>query len=98
MSVVKIDTTCRDIILDSSELELIEIYLDDKKLDESRYVVEKESLKKLLVILKGRDMRRNMIKRILNFLSRNTELRKFTAASIRENKSPTITAILSVRW
>ncbi|DAB28471.1 MAG TPA: aminopeptidase N, partial [Sulfurimonas sp. UBA10385] len=45
MSVVKIDTTCRDIILDSSELELIEIYLDDKKLDESRYAVEKESLK-----------------------------------------------------
>lgn len=45
MSVVKIDATCKDIILDSSDLELIEVYLDDKKLDESRYVIEKESLK-----------------------------------------------------
>lgn len=45
MSVVKIDATCKDIILDSADLELIEIYLDDKKLDESRYVIEKESLK-----------------------------------------------------
>lgn len=45
MSVVKIDATCKDIVLDSSDLELIEIYLDDKKLDESRYVIEQESLK-----------------------------------------------------
>ncbi|MBS4067948.1 MAG: aminopeptidase N [Sulfurimonas sp.] len=45
MHIVKMDKECRDIVLDSVDLELVELYLDDVKLDESKYAVEKESLR-----------------------------------------------------
>jgi aminopeptidase N len=47
MSIEKLDKECKDLVLDSLELELLEIYLDDEKLEESRYVIEKETLKVL---------------------------------------------------
>ncbi|MBE0513628.1 aminopeptidase N [Sulfurimonas sp.] len=49
LSVTKVDKSAKDLVLDSLELELLEIYLDDKKLDESRYVIEDEHLRVLNV-------------------------------------------------
>ena len=47
MSIEKVDKGCKDILLDTIDLELIEIYLNDVKLDESRYVIEDEHLRVL---------------------------------------------------
>ncbi|MDQ1264844.1 MAG: aminopeptidase [Campylobacterota bacterium] len=47
MHIVKADKNSKDLVLNSIDLELIEMYLNDKKLDESRYVIEDESLKVL---------------------------------------------------
>ena len=44
MSITKVDKNCKNLVLNSVDLELIEIYLNDAKLDESRYVIEKETL------------------------------------------------------
>lgn len=45
MSIIKVDKTVKDLVLNSVDLELLEIYLDDEKLDESRYSIEEETLK-----------------------------------------------------
>ncbi|MGE4419656.1 MAG: aminopeptidase N [Sulfurimonas sp.] len=45
MSIIKVDKTVKDLVLNSVDLELLEIYLDDEKLDESRYFIEEETLK-----------------------------------------------------
>jgi len=45
MSIIKVDKTVKDLVLNSVDLELVEIYLDDERLDESRYVIEEETLK-----------------------------------------------------
>ena len=45
MQITKEDKNVKDLILNSIDLELLDIYLDDTKLDESRYIIEKESLK-----------------------------------------------------
>lgn len=47
MQIVKMDKSAKDLVLDSVELELVEIHLNDVKLEEERYVVEKESLRVL---------------------------------------------------
>ena len=47
MSITKADKSAKDLVLDSLELELLEIYLDDKKLNEGRYVIEDEHLRVL---------------------------------------------------
>ncbi|MCK9455217.1 M1 family aminopeptidase, partial [Sulfurimonas sp.] len=47
MNVEKVDKGCKDIVLDTIDLELFEIYLNDVKLDNSRYVIEEESLRVL---------------------------------------------------
>lgn len=44
MSITKVDKSSKDLVLNSVDLELIEIYLNDAKLDESRYVIAKETL------------------------------------------------------
>lgn len=44
LSITKMDKSSKDLVLNSIDLELIEIYLNDAKLDESRYVIEKETL------------------------------------------------------
>ncbi len=45
MQITKEDKNAKDLTLNAVDLELLDIYLDDEKLDESRYVMEKESLK-----------------------------------------------------
>jgi aminopeptidase N len=45
MHIVRSDRESKDLSLNSIDLELIEIYLDDVKLDEKRYCIEKETLK-----------------------------------------------------
>jgi len=47
MSITKTDKSAKDLVLDSLELELLEIYLNDKKLDDNRYVIEDEHLRVL---------------------------------------------------
>jgi aminopeptidase N len=47
MKITKEDKSAKDLVLDCADLELLDIYLDDAKLDESRYIIEKESLKVL---------------------------------------------------
>ncbi|MFA5461563.1 MAG: aminopeptidase N [Sulfurimonas sp.] len=47
MKITKEDKSAKNLVLDCADLELLDIYLDDTKLDESRYVIEKESLKVL---------------------------------------------------
>jgi aminopeptidase N len=44
MHIIKADKSSKNLVLNSIDLELIEIYLNDAKLDESRYVIEKETL------------------------------------------------------
>lgn len=45
MHIIKDDKSVKDLVLDSVNLELVELYLDDLKLQESNYIVEKESLR-----------------------------------------------------
>ncbi|MEK6658213.1 MAG: aminopeptidase N [Campylobacterota bacterium] len=47
MHIVKADKDSKDLVLNSVDLELIEIYLDDVKLNEDRYAIEKEHLRVL---------------------------------------------------
>ncbi|MDD5401253.1 MAG: aminopeptidase N [Sulfurimonas sp.] len=47
MHIIKVDKNSKDLLLNSVDLELIEIYLDDVKLNESRYIIEKEHLRVL---------------------------------------------------
>ncbi|MFA5454688.1 MAG: aminopeptidase N [Sulfurimonas sp.] len=44
LNITKVDKSAKDLVLNSIDLELIEIYLNDAKLDEGRYVIEKETL------------------------------------------------------
>ncbi len=44
LSITKVDKSVKDLVLNSIDLELIEIYLNDAKLSESRYVIAKETL------------------------------------------------------
>ncbi len=47
LNIVKMDKGAKDLVLDSVELELLEIYLNDKKLDVSSYVIEDAHLRVL---------------------------------------------------
>ncbi|TKI68957.1 aminopeptidase N [Sulfurimonas crateris] len=47
MSIERVDAGAKDLVLDSIDLELLEIYLDDEKLPEKRYVIEDEHLRVL---------------------------------------------------
>ncbi|MGE0737935.1 aminopeptidase N [Sulfurimonas sp.] len=47
LNIVKMDKSAKDLVLDSVELELLEIYLNDKKLDASSYVIEDAHLRVL---------------------------------------------------
>lgn len=47
MSIERVDASAKDLVLDSMDLELVEIYLDDEKLSEERYVIEDEHLRVL---------------------------------------------------
>ncbi|MBW6488417.1 aminopeptidase N [Sulfurimonas sp.] len=47
MSIERVDARAKDLVLDSIDLELLEIYLDDEKLSEKRYVIEDEHLRVL---------------------------------------------------
>lgn len=49
MNIERVDESAKDLVLDSIELELLEIYLDDEKLSNERYVVEEEHLRVLNV-------------------------------------------------
>ncbi len=49
MRIKKIDNSSNDILLDTIDLELIELYLNDLKLKDTRYHIEEESLKILNV-------------------------------------------------
>ncbi len=44
MSIKKDDERAKDIVLDSVDLELLEVCIDDIKVDESRYIITKETL------------------------------------------------------
>ncbi len=44
MSIKRDDESARDIILNSIDLELVDIYLNDLKLQDTRYIVDKETL------------------------------------------------------
>ncbi|MCW8896046.1 MAG: aminopeptidase N, partial [Sulfurimonas sp.] len=44
MSITKEDKNAKDIVLNSIDLELVDIYLDDLKLDNTRYVIGEETL------------------------------------------------------
>ncbi|QOY51341.1 aminopeptidase N [Candidatus Sulfurimonas baltica] len=44
MSITKVDKGSKNIVLNSVDLELIELYINDLKLKESRYVIDKETL------------------------------------------------------
>jgi aminopeptidase N len=44
MHIIKQDKEAKDLALDSVDLELVEIYLDDKKLDENSYEIKEEKL------------------------------------------------------
>jgi len=69
MSIEKIDRDAKDLVLDSIDLELVEIYLDDEKLSEERYVIEEE---KLIVLNVGEKFKLIIINRIYPQL--NSEL------------------------
>ncbi len=45
MNIERVDKSAKDLVLDSIELELLEIYLDDIKLSEEQYVIEEEHLR-----------------------------------------------------
>jgi len=45
MKIIKVDENSRDIELDSIDLELLELWLNDLKLDETRYIYKDEKLK-----------------------------------------------------
>jgi len=49
MQINKVDEESNDLVLDSVDLELVEIYLNNLKLDDTRYVIENETLKVLNV-------------------------------------------------
>ncbi len=49
MDIVRIEDSIKDIELDSIDLELLRLYLDDLELDETRYIYENEKLKILNV-------------------------------------------------
>jgi aminopeptidase N len=44
MSITKVNKNSKNIVLDSIDLELVDIYLNDLKLKESRYIIENETL------------------------------------------------------
>ena len=44
MSMTKLNTQEKNLRLDSIDLELLEVYINDLQVDESRYIIEKESL------------------------------------------------------
>ena len=44
MSMTKLNSQEKNLRLDSIDLELLEVYINDLKVDESRYIIEKESL------------------------------------------------------
>jgi len=45
MNIVKVDKNSKDIVLNSVDLELIELYLNDSKIQESGYIIENETLR-----------------------------------------------------
>jgi len=45
MNIVKVDKEFKDLVLNSIDLELIEIYLNDSKIQESGYVIDNETLR-----------------------------------------------------
>lgn len=45
MKIVKNSQDAKDLVLDCVDLELLELYVDDVKLDESKFVIENENLK-----------------------------------------------------
>ena len=45
MSIIKLDDNSKDIELDSIDLELIELWINDLRLKDTRYVYENEKLK-----------------------------------------------------
>ena len=45
MHIIKKDEDAKDLVLDSVDLELIEMYMDNKKLESDSYTIEKEKLK-----------------------------------------------------
>jgi len=45
MHILKADENAKDLILDSVDLELVEMYLEDKKLENDAFIIEKEKLK-----------------------------------------------------
>ena len=47
MSIKRVDESAKDLVLDSIDLELLEINLDDEKLSNDRYVIEEEHLRVL---------------------------------------------------
>lgn len=47
MSIERVDAGAKDLVLDSIDLELLEIYLGDEKLSDERYVIEDEHLRVL---------------------------------------------------
>ena len=49
MHIIKVDKDAKNIVLDSVDLELMELYLNDLKLEDSRYIIDKESLSVLNV-------------------------------------------------
>ncbi|MDD5158377.1 aminopeptidase N [Sulfurimonas sp.] len=44
MSITKEDDSCHDLVLDSLELDLVDIYLDDVKLQSQNYIIAKDKL------------------------------------------------------
>lgn len=44
MQIIKVDKNSKDIVLDSVNLELKELYLNDLKLQDTRYIIEKDKL------------------------------------------------------
>ncbi|QOY55284.1 aminopeptidase N [Candidatus Sulfurimonas marisnigri] len=44
MSIVKVDKNSKNIVLNSVDLELTELYLNDLKLKDTRYIIDKETL------------------------------------------------------
>ena len=44
MKMKKVDESVKELRLDAIDLELVELYLNDLKLDDSRYIIEEESL------------------------------------------------------
>ena len=47
MHIIKSDETTKDLVLDSVNLELLDIYIENEKLQENRYIIENDTLKVL---------------------------------------------------